>query len=153
MNFGNLDVQDIKSAFNKVKAAVLNLTELEQKVREATSSEAWGASSSLMSELAYVAIDRSQGFNEVLPAIYKRFSQEGRTWRNVYKSLTLIEYLIKNGSEKVVDYVRAHTYELKACLNYNYIDEKGKDQGINIRHRAKLILDLLQNDDLIRAER
>ncbi|KAJ1499189.1 Epsin-3, clathrin recruitment and traffic between the Golgi and endosome, partial [Coelomomyces lativittatus] len=81
MNFGHLthlDVHDLKSAFNKVKAAVLNLTELEQKVKEATNSDAWGASSSLMQEIA-------QGFNEVMPSIYKRFSQEGRTWRNIYK--------------------------------------------------------------------
>ncbi|KAJ3364289.1 Epsin-3, clathrin recruitment and traffic between the Golgi and endosome [Allomyces javanicus] len=148
----SLDVHDIKSAFNKVKAAVLNLTELEQKVREATSNDAWGASTSLMNEIAQGTYDY-QGFNEIMPAVYRRFSQDGHTWRNIYKALTLIEFLIKNGSDRCVDYIRTHTYEIKACLRFHHVDEKGKDQGINIRHRAKLIIDLLQNHDLIKAER
>jgi epsin len=42
-----------------------------------------------------------------------------------------LEYLIKNGSERVIDYARDHVYELKALKNFNYVDEKGKDQGIN----------------------
>ncbi|KAI9146229.1 hypothetical protein BKA69DRAFT_1034500 [Paraphysoderma sedebokerense] len=152
MNFGNLDIHDLKSKFNKVKAAVLNLTELEQKVKEATNSDAWGASSSLMLEISQATYDY-QGFNEVMPAVYKRFTEAGKSWRNIYKALTLLEYLIKNGSERVVDFARAHTYDLKALNNFNHIDEKGKDQGINIRHRAKIILDLLGDDNLIRDER
>ncbi|KAJ3368286.1 Epsin-3, clathrin recruitment and traffic between the Golgi and endosome [Allomyces arbusculus] len=148
----SLDVHDIKSAFNKVKAAVLNLTELEQKVREATSNDAWGASTSLMNEIAQGTYDY-QGFNEIMPAVYRRFSQDGHTWRNIYKALTLIEFLIKNGSDRCVDYIRTHTYEIKACLRFHHVDDKGKDQGVNVRHRAKLIIDLLQNHDLIKAER
>ncbi|KNE67153.1 hypothetical protein AMAG_12223 [Allomyces macrogynus ATCC 38327] len=153
MNFGNFDVHDIKSAFNKVKATVMQLTEMEQKVKEATNAEAWGASSSLMQEIAKGTYDY-QGFNEIMPAIFKRFTAEGgHTWRNVYKALTLIEYLIKNGSDRVIEYVRSHTYELKTCLNFTYIDEKGKDQGINVRHRAQQILDLLNNESLIEDDR
>jgi len=152
MNFSNIDVYDLKSKFNRVKAAVLNLTELEQKVKEATNNDAWGASSTLMMELSRATHDY-QGFNEVMPALYKRFVETGKSWRNVYKALTLLEYLVKNGSERVVDYARAHTYDLKALSNFHHIDEKGKDQGVNIRHRAKLILDLLASDDLIRDER
>lgn len=47
------------------------------------------------------------------------------------KSLTLLEYLIKNGSDKVVDHAKDQTYHLKSLKNYHHIDEKGKDQGIN----------------------
>jgi hypothetical protein len=47
------------------------------------------------------------------------------------KALQLLEYLIKNGSERVIDNARDHIYELKALKNFNYVDEKGKDQGIN----------------------
>lgn len=34
------------------KNAVLNLTEMEAKVREATNNDPWGASSTLMNEIA-----------------------------------------------------------------------------------------------------
>jgi hypothetical protein len=45
-------VYDLKSAVNKAKAYALNLTEYETKVREATNDDAWGASSTLMQDIA-----------------------------------------------------------------------------------------------------
>jgi epsin len=67
--------------------------------------------------------------------------------------LTLLEYLIKNGSERVVDYARNSSYFLKSLKNYRYVDSKGKDQGINIRNRSKEILELLADSDRIKRER
>jgi epsin len=61
--------------------------------------------------------------------------------------------LIKNGSEKCIDAARNKQYELKALLNYNYVDDKRKDQGINIQNRAKEIIELLSDDKKIQAER
>lgn len=40
----NLTVYDLKSYYSKAKGVLLNLTEYEQKVREATSNDPWGAS-------------------------------------------------------------------------------------------------------------
>jgi hypothetical protein len=47
------------------------------------------------------------------------------------QALQLLEYLIKNGSERTVDDARAHVGTIKMLRNFHYIDEKGKDQGIN----------------------
>lgn len=43
----------------------------------------------------------------------------------------MLEYIIKHGSERVVDDARSHLSTLKMLRNFHYIDEKGKDQGIN----------------------
>jgi epsin len=45
--------------------------------------------------------------------------------------LTLLEYLVKNGSERVVDDARSHVSTIKMLRSFHYTDEKGKDQGIN----------------------
>lgn len=47
------------------------------------------------------------------------------------QALVLLEYLVKNGSERVVDDARSHVSTVKMLRNFHYIDEKGKDQGIN----------------------
>ena len=47
------------------------------------------------------------------------------------KALQLLEYLVKNGSERVVDDARSHVGTIKMLRNFYYVDEKGKDQGIN----------------------
>lgn len=78
-----------------------------------------------------------------MPTIYARFMEkEAREWRQIYKvrlnkrrdwhqALTLLEFLVKNGSERVVDDARAHVSTIKMLRSFHYIDEKGKDQGIN----------------------
>lgn len=43
----------------------------------------------------------------------------------------LLEYLVKNGSERVIDDARSHLSMVKIMRNFHYIDDKGKDQGIN----------------------
>ena len=43
----------------------------------------------------------------------------------------LLEFLVKNGSERVVDDARSHIGAIKMLRNFHFIDEKAKDQGIN----------------------
>lgn len=96
----------------------------------------------------------SQHFNEIMPCIYSRFMEkEASQWRQIYKALQLLEYLIKHGSERVVDDARSHISMIKMLRNFHYIDDKAKDQGINVRNRAKEIAELLSDVEKIRAER
>ncbi|KAG2009809.1 hypothetical protein CC2G_012697 [Coprinopsis cinerea AmutBmut pab1-1] len=89
-----------------------------------------------------------------MPCIYGRFMEkEARQWRQIYKSLQLLEYLVKNGSERVVDDARSHIATLKMLRSFHYIDDKGKDEGINVRNRAKELVELLSDVEKIRAER
>ena len=86
--------------------------------------------------------------------IYKRFTEKAaEEWRQIYKGLQLLEFLIKNGSERVVDDARSHLTLLKMLRQFHFIDQNGKDQGINVRNRAKELAELLSDVDRIRAER
>lgn len=87
------------------------------------------------------------------------------------QALQLLEYIIKHGSERVVDDARSHLSTIKMLRNFHYIDEKGKDQGINgkhlfpfpilplnnamllVRNRSSEIAALLSDLDKIRTER
>lgn len=57
-----------------------------------------------------------------------------------FQSLLLLNYLVKNGSERVVTSAREHIYDLRGLENYSFVDEFGKDQGINIRYIFVIIL-------------
>lgn len=48
-----------------------------------------------------------------------------------FQALQLLEYLVKHGSERVVDDARSHISTIKMLRSFHYIDDKGKDQGIN----------------------
>ncbi|KAF9994764.1 Epsin-3, clathrin recruitment and traffic between the Golgi and endosome [Entomortierella chlamydospora] len=152
-NVSGYSMWDIRNAIEKVTAKVMNYTEMEQKVREATSNDPWGASGTLKQELAQ-ATHNFQYFNEIMPAIFKRFTEkEPREWRQIYKSLVLLEYLVTHGSERVVDEARSHISTIKILRNFQYIDDNGKDEGINVRNRAKEFAEMLSSVDRIKEER
>lgn len=131
----------------------MNYTEIESKVREATTDDAWGPTGSLMQELASYTFCYDQ-FPELMSMLWKRMLQDNRrSWRRTYKSLILLNYLIKYGSERVITSAREHIYDLRSLENYAFIDEHGKDMGINIRHRAKALIELIQDDEKLRDER
>lgn len=71
----------------------------------------------------------------------------------MFQSLLVLQYLIKNGSERVVTSAREHIYDLRSLENYTYVDDVGKDQGVNIRHKVKDLIDFVQDDDRLREER
>ena len=99
-------------------------------------------------------IPSSQLLNEIMPMIYKRFTEKSaEEWRQIYKALQLMEFLVKNGSERVIDDARSHLSLLKMLRQFHYIDQNGKDQGINVRNRSKELTDLLSDVDRIRQER
>ncbi|XP_066588459.1 telomere length regulation protein TEL2 homolog isoform X2 [Prorops nasuta] len=132
---------------------VMNYTETEAKVREATNDDAWGPTGGMMQELAQATFTYEQ-FPEVMSMLWKRMLQENkRNWRRTYKSLLLLNYLVRNGSERVVTSSREHIYDLRSLENYTCTDEYGKDQGINIRHKVRELIDFIQDDDKLREER
>ncbi|KID98040.1 epsin domain containing protein, partial [Metarhizium majus ARSEF 297] len=149
----NLTLYDLKAGFRKAQNAVMNYTEMEAKVREATNNEPWGASSTLMQEIANGTFNY-QTLNEIMPMIYRRFTEKAaEEWRQIYKALQLLEFLIKHGSERVIDDARGHITLLKMLRQFHFIDQNGKDQGLNVRNRAKELAELLGDVERIRSER
>ncbi|MFH4979137.1 hypothetical protein AB6A40_005846 [Gnathostoma spinigerum] len=148
----SINTYEIRKLGDKVQGLVMNYTEAETKVREATNEDPWGPTGPQMAEIARMTY-QYDAFPEVMAMLWKRMFQDNReAWRRVYKSLTLLNYLLKHGAERVIPNAREHLFELRNLESYKYI-ERGKDQGINVRHRAKLLCELIQDDDLLREER
>ncbi len=65
-----------------------------------------------------------------------------------FQSLLLLNYLLKNASENVVLKTREHLLDdLRSLATYSCFDERGRDQGEQIRLKAKEIIDFIQLDD------
>ncbi|XP_074079844.1 epsin-3 isoform X3 [Macrotis lagotis] len=136
----------------QVKNIVHNYSEAEIKVREATSNDPWGPPSSLMSEIADLTFN-TVAFAEVMGMIWRRLNDSGKNWRHVYKALTLLDYLLKTGSDKVAHQCRENLYTIQTLKDFQYIDRDGKDQGINIREKVKQVMGLLKDEERLKQER
>ncbi|XP_007647428.1 epsin-2 isoform X2 [Cricetulus griseus] len=136
----------------QMKNIVNNYSEAEIKVREATSNDPWGPSSSLMTEIADLTYN-VVAFSEIMSMVWKRLNDHGKNWRHVYKALTLLDYLIKTGSERVAQQCRENIFAIQTLKDFQYIDRDGKDQGINVREKSKQLVALLKDDERLKAER
>ena len=110
---------------------VRNYSDAEIKVREATSNDPWGPSSSLMAEIADMTYNTA-AFSEIMTMIWKRINDHGKNWRHVYKALVLLDYLIKTGSERVAQQCKENIFAIQTLKDFQFIDRDVKDQVSNI---------------------
>ena len=134
-----------------LKNVVKNYTFAEVKVREATSNDPWGPSTTLMSEIADLTYN-VMAFTEIMQMIWKRLNDHGKNWRHVYKSLVLLDYLLKTGSERVAQQCRENLLTIQTLKDFQY-NEDGKDHGQNVREKSKTLVALLKDDERFKNER
>uniref|UniRef100_A0A7E4W167 ENTH domain-containing protein n=1 Tax=Panagrellus redivivus TaxID=6233 RepID=A0A7E4W167_PANRE len=148
-----LNSYEVRKISDKVQSYVMNFTEPEIKVRDATTEEPWGPTPDMMREIAGLTF-QYDAFPEVMGMLWKRMLPPSPVaWRRTYKSLILLEHLLKNGCERVISNARDHVFEMRSLEHYKSVNERGKDEGINVRYRAKAVLELLEDDDKLREER
>ncbi|KAL8573619.1 hypothetical protein ACOMHN_007172 [Nucella lapillus] len=135
-----------------LKNVVKNYSEAQVKVREATSNDPWGPSSTLMSEVSDLTYN-VVAFTEIMQMVWKRLNDDGKNWRHVYKALTLLEYIIKTGSEKVAQQCKENFHAIKTLTSFQHTDVDNKDQGMNVREKAKHLVTLLSDDERLKNER
>ncbi|XP_011498280.1 PREDICTED: epsin-2 isoform X2 [Ceratosolen solmsi marchali] len=128
-----------------------NYSNAQKAVRKATSNDPWGPSSTLMGEIADLTYN-VVAFTEIMQMLWKRLNDHGKNWRHVYKALVLLEYLIKTGTEKVAQQCKENIYAIQTLKDFQYM-EGHKDQGINVREKAKQLVALLRDDERLRNER
>jgi epsin len=179
-----------KGALRVAKNYTKGYSDVQAKVREATSNDPWGPSGTQMNEIAQMT------HNQCVPLllqlgsfhanrIYSETisSKSWRCWISVSTTrakigvtsskyvftgldaqqlpkspaycqcLTVLDYLLHAGSENVVVYFRDNIYIVKTLKEFQFIDEYGKDQGANVRQKAKDITNLLTDETRLRQER
>jgi len=137
-----------EDAFNQVKPK----NDVEVRVYEVLSHKNWGASSTLMNEIAQDTFDYER-FLIVTKLMWEAIeTPRPAAWRVIFKGLTLLEHLVKNGSERCVDDARNHSHLLRSLDRFNYY-EGTVDRGQGVREKAKQITEMLGDDERIREER
>ena len=104
-----------------------------------------------MSEIADLTYN-VVAFSEIMQMIWKRLNDHGKNWRHVYKALSLLDYLIKAGSEKVAQQCRDNIFAIQTLKDFQYFEEN-KDQGQNVREKSKQLVALLKDEEKLKTER
>ncbi|KAL4448394.1 hypothetical protein ABPG75_005613 [Micractinium tetrahymenae] len=127
----------------------------ERKARAATRNQPWGptgAELGLLAELTHSPADCAT----VLRVVDLRLGYPAHKWRNVYKGLTVLEYLVRHGSEACVRAAQSGPATTRLewlASSFQYVSPEGRDLGVNVRHRAQALLALLKDGPRLAAER
>ena len=126
--------------------------DVEARIYEALSHKNWGSSSTLMNEIAIDSFDYEK-FHMIHQMIWNALDNpRPAAWRVVFKALTLLEHLVKNGAERCVDECRNHSHSLRGLFSFNYY-EGTIDRGQGVREKAKQLAELVGDDERVREER
>lgn len=133
------------------KNIVKKYSDAQVKVREATSNDPWGPTSTIMAEIADLTYN-VVAFSEIMQMIWKRLNDHGKNWRHVYKALVVLEYLIKTGSDKVAQQCIENIFAIQTLKDFQYMEDF-KDYGMNIREKSRKLVALLKDPEKLKAER
>jgi epsin len=101
----------LKRAANLVRDK-LTKSPLERDLTEAMNNENWGASNSLLHSIAERSFDTDDAA-VIMKAVWESISASGREWRRLYKTLVLIDILLKHGSTRCVAEIRDETFKIR----------------------------------------
>ncbi|KAG0569758.1 hypothetical protein KC19_6G114400, partial [Ceratodon purpureus] len=105
----------------EVNKKVLKVPEIEVKILEATSNEPWGPHGTIMGDIAQ-GLPNYNDYQMIMTVLYKRLNDSsGRNWRHVYKALTVSEFSVANGTDRVIDELQEHTYQIQTLCDFQYM--------------------------------
>jgi hypothetical protein len=149
----------LKQVQRQVKQVALDMTDLEVVVEEATNGEPWGPHGKLLARIAKESAVSEENFRQVMGVLIDRIQgawKKPKQWRQAYKSLLVLDYIIKNGPEAVVgELSHDESMDLFSDLEkFKYVDpETLRDHGVNVRKRATDIAALLMDPERLQEER
>ena len=116
----------LKKGLNKVKSKV-SQADLEKKINEATKNEMGPASIALLNEIASKT-DDSESCKTIIKNCIKLLNLKPKMWKRILRTLSLIEHVIKTGSQNFVDGVKDERDNIRELFNFTY-EEEDKDKG------------------------
>ena len=138
----------LRSAKNLMKG----YSSVQVLVRNATANSDDEISRDELDEICQQTYSNAEFF-DVMDMLDKRINDKGKYWRHVAKSLTVLDYLVRFGSENCVLWCKENLYIIKTLKEFRYEDETGVDKGQIIRVKAKELTSLLMDDERLQEER
>jgi hypothetical protein len=98
--FNSNKMDAIRRAANSIKDKIIK-SPLERDLAEAMNNENWGASNTLLHSIADKSYN-SEDAAVTMKIIWENIRANAKDWRKIYKTLVLLEIMIKHGSNRCV---------------------------------------------------
>lgn len=143
----------LKEKIKTARLALTDVTPAQLLVEEATSGNP-GAPDTRTLKLISRAAFEIDDYWRIVEILHKRLMNfDRRYWRASYQALIVLEHLLTHGPERVSEEFQNDRDVVGETGNFQYIDEKGFNWGLNVRKKAERILKLLDDRLFLKEER
>ena len=132
-------------------AKKFSMTPLEKKLNDAMSNENWGAPNSLLIELSQ-ATSNFNDFFVITREVWAAIDEPPEKWRRIFKALALLEYLLKYGTDRMAEDARQRLPRIRSLMDFKF-NEDGKERGSGVREKSALVMNMLNDQTFLAAER
>ncbi|CAL8084854.1 unnamed protein product [Calicophoron daubneyi] len=116
-------------------------------VLQATSNDPWGPTGTQLSLIAESARSVIPA-DRIMTILWKRVTDKPKNWRHIYKSLAVLEYLLKTENPLITEECKSMRHQIEFLLNFAYYDEStAQDRGVLVRQKAQTVLRILSQSD------
>ncbi|KAH9289439.1 hypothetical protein KI387_033556 [Taxus chinensis] len=143
----------IREKLKTARLALTDVTQSELMTEEATNGDPWGPETRTMAAISQAAFEVDD-YWRIVEILHKRLTAfDTKSWRITFKTLVLLEYLLTHGPERVAAEFRSDKDALLQLTHFQYVDNLGFDWGQSIQKKAERILELLNQEKLLKEER
>ncbi|CAN1180795.1 Epn2 [Linum perenne] len=137
----------LQEKYKTARLALTDVAPIELLTEEATNNDPWGPDAKTMTKIA-VASFGVDAYWRIVFIIHKRLDTvDWKQWRQSYKTLVLLEFLMTHGPEELADEFNNDIDIIEQLGTFQFIDDKGFNWGMNMQKRADNILGLLRGGE------
>ncbi|XP_028070270.1 epsin-2 [Camellia sinensis] len=158
---GNLFLDQIKKQassflhekYKTVKLVLTDVTEAELLAEDATNNDPCTPNARTMNTIAQAAFDIDNYWG-IVDVLHRRlYSIDWKEWRQSYKSLVLLDFLLTHGPEDFAEEFKCDYDVIQELGMFEHKDKNGIDWGMNMRKLSERILNLLQGGETLKQAR
>ncbi|ERN18800.1 hypothetical protein AMTRI_Chr07g24300 [Amborella trichopoda] len=143
----------LKEKLKSARLVLTDVTHAELLTEEATNGDPWGPDARTMRIISQAAFEVDE-YWRISDILHRRFyTIDKKNWRQSYKSLVLLEYLLTHGPDSFAEDFERDKHVIEELANFQYVDERGLDWGRNMRKKSESIQKLLDDNEFLTEAR
>ncbi|XP_022924778.1 epsin-3-like isoform X2 [Cucurbita moschata] len=143
----------LNERFKVARLVFTDVTHAELLAEEATNKDPCTPDAKTMTTIAEASFEIDD-YWRIVDVLHNRLrSVEWKQWKQSYKSLVLLEFLLTHGPEELADEFKRDSYIIEALGTFKHVDERGFDWGEIMHKKSQSILQLLKGGQTLKESR
>ncbi|XP_068666559.1 uncharacterized protein [Aristolochia californica] len=143
----------LQEKYKTARLVLTDVTQAELLAEDATNGDPCTPDAKTMTRISEAAFDMDD-YWRIVDVVHRRlYVVEWLDWRQSYKALVVLEFLLTHGPETVAEEFLCDGEAIEDLGTFKYVDERGFDWGAAMRKKSERILELLLHKRLLKEER